>query len=762
MTIENTGRTPVVNPRIVTNDERRWWSVVEIARDFTSGAADDMEKALLIWYRFGNVTYHDDPLFTTRQAATRTESCEAVRTLNVYGFGMCGNLAESVNCIYRAAGLSAAGGGKEPHVLALNGHVMSEPWVHGGYRFLDVDMHNFVLDRDNETVISSRRLAHDHELGRRDAAYGPPYRPDLIELDISLHGSDDKASEVPSASYRMEMILRPGEKMVYRWDNIGKVASDGSPLDLFGRKQVAIRYFGNSRHVFRPRLGADEYKAAVFSEKDLRAEGGALGGASAEAEVVYHVQLPYVACGGALAGAFALALPADRVALAVSLNGQDWQEVWAQSGPGAPECRVNLDDVWTPIRHAPIYAYYVKVRLASARLGGARLKSLSMETDVMCAPMSLPRLRLGGNRVEYSDETEGPREVSICYRWQETKKPVSPATETPISPASDATVRRTTVDFAWPATPGAQQYHVQVSRYADMRLPYRPIFNVYIKEAQHLAPTGGLFNPDTDYYWRVRVMDRDGVWSRWSRVWRFRWEGPLPPVNVRPEVEGRAVRLWWQPNERGPRPVAYDVYGSDERGFSVHREAYRYFFNPSHLRPEEKDAMMGPRAPNFVARTTDTSMLVVGDVPGASNTCFYRVVAVDAADVESGCSDYVEMKHPFVYSAPAVVAKVGQAYSYPVRTLRCDGDIQYRDGTLYYAEKEEYGHELVKGPAWLKLDRATGVLAGTPGSADAGVADVEVRLTRTYPYESRQPAFSKSEPQFRAEDRQAFQIRVVP
>ncbi|MBM4046959.1 MAG: hypothetical protein FJ279_17790 [Planctomycetes bacterium] len=103
-----------------------------------------------------------------------------------------------------------------------------------------------------------------------------------------------------------------------------------------------------------------------------------------------------------------------------------------------------------------------------------------------------------------------------------------------------------------------------------------------------------------------------------------------------------------------------------------------------------------------------------------------------------------------------------QEYSYPIRTLRCDGDIQYRDGTLYYAEKEEYGHELVKGPAWLKLDRATGVLAGTPGSADAGVADVEVRLTRTYPYESRQPAFSKSEPQFRAEDRQAFQIRVVP
>ncbi|MBM4083905.1 MAG: hypothetical protein FJ272_03865, partial [Planctomycetes bacterium] len=31
LTIENTGRTPVVNPRIVTNDERRWWSVAEIA-----------------------------------------------------------------------------------------------------------------------------------------------------------------------------------------------------------------------------------------------------------------------------------------------------------------------------------------------------------------------------------------------------------------------------------------------------------------------------------------------------------------------------------------------------------------------------------------------------------------------------------------------------------------------------------------------------------------------------------------------------------
>jgi hypothetical protein len=201
------------------------------------------------------------------------------------------------------------------------------------------------------------------------------------------------------------------------------------------------------------------------------------------------------------------------------------------------------------------------------------------------------------------------------------------------------------------------------------------------------------------------------------------------PVNVRADAEGQALTLRWEPNPRGERPVRYEVYGSDEKGFSIHKEQH--------------DVPGRGKVPgNFLAETTDISMVVASPESTAENAnkAFYRVVAIDANGTASGCSDYAELPHPFVYSRPVTQAPTGQAYRYEVESLRSLGDYQCKqDPTVdhkKYAYRfwdiEQNAFQLVEGPDWLSVDGTTGVLSGTPGAGDAGTTRVNVKVTNQF------------------------------
>jgi len=108
----------------------------------------------------------------------------------------------------------------------------------------------------------------------------------------------------------------------------------------------------------------------------------------------------------------------------------------------------------------------LRVGLGSATPAhGANLASLHIETDVMAAPVSLPRLRLGENRVVYTDATEGPRQLRITHEWQECAAVTPlPPPEAPTAPVDGAAVAAGLVEYSWPAVEGATRYHLQVSR----------------------------------------------------------------------------------------------------------------------------------------------------------------------------------------------------------------------------------------------------------------------------------------------------------
>ena len=189
------------------------------------------------------------------------------------------------------------------------------------------------------------------------------------------------------------------------------------------------------------------------------------------------------------------------------------------------------------------------------------------------------------------------------------------------------------------------------------------------------------------------------------------------------------ITLFWQRNPRGERPGKYEVYGSDEKGFPIHKG-------------EHSVPGRGKVPGNFLAETTGTSMVVVSPTAPAANAnkVFYRVVAIDANGTASGCSDYAELRHPFIYSKPATQASAGRPYRYQVRTLRSLGDYQCkRDRTVKrkrYAYKfwdiEQNAFKLAEGPKWLSIDGKTGLVTGTPAAADVGAVQVQIKVANQF------------------------------
>jgi hypothetical protein len=77
----------------------------------------------------------------------------------------------------------------------------------------------------------------------------------------------------------------------------------------------------------------------------------------------------------------------------------------------------------------------------------------------------------------------------------------------------------------------------------------------------------------------------------------------------------------------------------------------------------------------------------------------------------------VAAPRPFIYSEPPLQAKAGTAYRYEAKAVASIGDVRCRavEGSLYGAafwDVEKPRFELVRGPAWLTVDRDTGVVSG--------------------------------------------------
>ncbi|MBI4622953.1 MAG: transglutaminase domain-containing protein, partial [Verrucomicrobia bacterium] len=349
ITIANVGADPVVNPRLIANGRRNWFSTADILAGIVTPGMSDRDKALAIWRFLVDNRYHDAP------AHQDIEMHDPVRFLNVYGYGFCDDSATNFMVLAGQAGLKA-------RVWGLSGHVVPEAWFEGGWRMLDPDGKIYYLEDDGHAIAGVKTLEQRPDLIHK---YPSPYYTNAEKLiAIYCSADDNKLAEGyrkrSEAVHTMAFTLRPGESLTRHHDNWGVYFTSHSSARE--PRNTAREHFGNGTFAFAPVFENDIFRKGADSVSNLRAERAGdtwvLASDHGEGSLVYRFASPYPYLDGwvKIAGH-------GRVALAFSETGDTWSEIWT-SVPGAKvDTTVRLGGYFRTRTGRPTYAYRLKLTL---------------------------------------------------------------------------------------------------------------------------------------------------------------------------------------------------------------------------------------------------------------------------------------------------------------------------------------------------------------------------------------------------------------
>lgn len=703
--LENTGNTDVVNPWIIVNGKRNWRSIDHILSEILTDDMDDAEKARAIWEFACAHRYH--------YTCGTDEVKDTVKMLNCYGYTLCWDESYTVSNLWQAAGLKIRRG--YPH-----GHCTTEVFYDEAYHLLDSDEHLLYHLRDNKTIASESDLSIDHDLVKRGHPYGITLEESRERAESTaaafFHTGPRNGTRPQLTSHTMNVTLRPNEALIWEWTDRNK----------FHGYWERPKRLANGRMQYSPDLSQFETWATQTHNLHWQEDNLCPVHTNQDAFLDITIKSPYVIVGGKLT----LALTSNtQVTVLISRHDEPHQTVWHADS--------NID-LKTDIDLTPHFAsnspasYDYQIRLAlNASENPAVIKHLAIETDLQMAPLSLPALELGDNTIHYTAETEGSIQLTHTFQEKEASSaPVPP--DHPTSPSPNANVSGTQITFTWPEVAGATDYHIQVGHLPDIKYTLSPVFNKLISKtpsagkAQWQIPYEGLLNPNQTYYWRIRPRNADGLWGNWSSIWSFTPQAPGVPLNVETKTnwDNHTVTLHWQPNSQGNTPDHYEIYGSNERGFSISREPYPVVIG-------NKKTETFPA--NLITTTEKTNIQVAGHQIENGNHAFYRVVAVDKSDVRSGPSDMAETPRPMIVSQPPPRAVAGHTYTYQMQAITSFGDLrcESKGPRRYFSafrDSDQLRYLLDEGPDFIALDEKTGVLTAKPSKQDISTHTVTLRI----------------------------------
>jgi hypothetical protein len=250
-------------------------------------------------------------------------------------------------------------------------------------------MHSIYLLRDNQTVAGEQDLVRDHDLIRRTHTQGilQPDRRAGDEWESSIYVFEGKVNgDRNSADSNLNMTLRPGEAISWRWGHLDPIKYHGSGPPRFPDRIC------NGSWEFHPdlkrpvwRAGATKVEAIRQADDGLMAEKGKTG------VIVWSMACPYIFVGGRLE------VEGAGAKFKLSWDGDNWQDV-----------NQSLDAYFPP-EGPPRYRYALKCELT----GDARLSRLTIHNDLQMAPLTLPGMVVGENTFTYTDESPGERHVRV-------------------------------------------------------------------------------------------------------------------------------------------------------------------------------------------------------------------------------------------------------------------------------------------------------------------------------------------------------------
>lgn len=724
--LENVGNTPVINPWLKTGPID-FFSQQTIANSVVEGLSTDREKALAMFYFYITHRYHKGNGDNTAQG-------DVSQAINVFGFNTCGNSTLCLSDLLDKVGV------RDCIFSHCPGHVVPQVSFDGRYNTLDGDMATFMLLRDNQTLANELDLVRDHDLVKRVHQYGimSPMDPRKNNEDYAQYYTWEGNTTVQLdgwAWWNMGMVLRPREAIEWRWGRQTPVKYHG---DMTGHPPMAPDTIYNGLWEYAPDFRNDpQWRAGAAVTNIVNKDGVLTAADGGTGTIVWRMKTPYQFVGGALSAS------GNGYAFEVGfLDPKDWKKTVYTSVAASAEFDARFRN-----RTADAREYWLKCTLE----GNASLTALRIQNDIQMAPLAMPSMTVGTNTFTYLEHTDdktganAARHLRITHTWVERSKTHPPgASESAVYPANAGESDGTDVVFQWtPATdPDGDfitDYHFQLSDRPDMRWPMSPNFDKYISRTpdkgntRYALPRPGLLTPGRSYYWHVKAKDSNGVWGPWSRTWTFNARGPAYPLNVelKHNADTGTGTLTWSPNPQGSPPTKYRVYGSDEKGFTVHDTAY--FVN---LGETKELADLFPA--NFVAEVTGTSLDVVGvsNPLQNANKAYYRVVAVDSSGKRSGDSDYAESPRPFIYSTPVTDAPAGQPYRYEIKAIRSLGDLTRRDAAkpkpgARFWKIEPLEFSLTQKPAWMSIDPSAGLITGT-SDGTGGTVVVSVTLRKEH------------------------------
>ncbi len=345
---------------------------------------------------------------------------EPLKILNVYNMGYCGIFGPVLDGIFQGVGFEQ---GRSFGLQRWN-HCATEVWYDGGWHYLDVDVRGVLLD-DAGRVVSLRQAQENRSLWVSPPRPVEPFfpnDPDKNKVFEIYHDSPvDYNYRWFQGSHTMDFSLRQGESFTRwwapqggRWHHLPRYSTTKWVRDLILEPPVGMKpnhrgftrwNHGNGLFHYSPRLSAPstDFRDGARSVRNLApGENGLHLIEAGDGEAVFEVFTPYIIVAkvnglddpddDAEASVVTLetALP---VALAVS---RDHGLTWRQAGTvAAGKMVVDLTRFVNGT-----YGYLLRLSTSGAAEQTA-IASLSIDTWVQVAPISLPRLKRGVNHLRY-------------------------------------------------------------------------------------------------------------------------------------------------------------------------------------------------------------------------------------------------------------------------------------------------------------------------------------------------------------------------
>jgi hypothetical protein len=734
VTMENIGNTPVVNPwlqRAGTMDTQTLKSIVD---SIVTPGMSDKEKARRIWeFEISNrfhATTQDD------------EVADVVKRVNAYGYTLCYDESKDISDLWRAAGLKVRKG-------YPTGHSLAEVYYDGDWHELDSDESIISLLRDNKTIASESQIVADHDLMKRTHTYGV-LAPDNRLSDEGgaalIYWEGPRSGEQPSLTkHTMDFTLRPQESITWAWNPAGRFHAAPYPSDpgskdpnQWNKRWRVIAHVMDGDTTYAPDLTKPstlQYLQKAGVEQRLSEKfGNGLYLARTTGTVDVPVNTAYPVVGGRLIVDLARQnVNDDAIAISISFDeGKTWKDMQTSFASDYDRMYVDLNPFF-PQTDPARYQYTLRFTLTSpSDKPEVVLKGFTLHSTLEMAPLAMPGVVLGENHFTFTDDSPSATKVRITHVWKECDGNVAiPVAPVAVAPAEGKTYSGTRVKFVW--RPGSDiapaDYRFQLSEFPDMRWPMSPNFNKLIsRTANQGTPTFelpyiGLLNPGQKYYWHVRARSADYVWGPWSKTYLFSADAPAVPVDVTANFNraDRTVQLTWQAGKDGAQPVAYRIYGSEERGFTAHDHRYPY-----------NGGLQGTQwAPaNLLLETHNTNGSV--SLPETLWRPYYRVVAVDGKGRLSGPSVLTELSHPLIATDQLPNAIESQFYKAQIVTSASVGHLVSADenGKSYqmkFRTGDDLAFDMTGAPAGLSIDNH-GVISGFVGDAKPAKYEVTIHM----------------------------------